>query len=82
MAGFDFGLRERPGEIAPATRQKLESRNSIDLSEKGMSYLADHIQTSHCFDRELLLSLNAIADRVIQPDAGMFRSEPILVRRI
>lgn len=79
MSGFDFGLRERPDEIDPETRLKLESRNSIDLSEEGMSYLADHFQVPLRFDPELLLSLNAIAVREIQPDAGIFRSEPILV---
>lgn len=80
MSGFDLGLRERPDEIDPETRLKLESRNSINLSEEGMSYLADHFQVPLRFDPELLLSLNAIAVREIQPDAGMFRREQILVR--
>jgi hypothetical protein len=57
MSGFDFGLRKCPNGIAPEAREKLESRNSIDLSEKGISVAVFSRENASSFKNALRHSI-------------------------
>jgi Fic family protein len=76
---FEVG-HPRESNLSREQRAELESRNSIELT--GVTFLLASQWSEHAaqrINRKLILRLNRLAVRDLEPDAGMFRTKPRLV---